>query len=852
MHAAAWVLMTAAHACEQRPFAERVAEVRRGPSRKVLVTGAAGFIGSHVADYAANMLGFRVIAIDDLSGGSPVNVPPNVKFMELDLKDPDRVDLLFSEYGPFDYIYHLAAYAAEGLSHFIRRYNYRNNLEASVSLINQAVMSKACKAFVFTSSIAAFGTPERLPLVENATPHPEDPYGISKLAVELDLRAAKQMFGLDFVIFRPHNVYGPKQNLADRFRNVIGIFFNEIMHGEPMTIFGDGSQRRSFSYIDDVAPLIAIAPEVPAARQEAFFVGGDRDYSVMELSRASAKAMGVPHNVRLLDRRNEVNFSYASHDKARCFFNPEPPVPLETGLGRTAAWAKLRGKTAPTGYQAIELCAKLPPSWLPALPACRHAARDYRPRHWIPQRSTYAKAERMRSSKVDVKVFAVYWPQWHATPMNDYWFGPDYTDWDLLCNNVMQDGGTNKYGRDLLLPRPQPEGFGWYNLTADKDVRRRQALLAKEYGIHGFVYYHYWFSRPARWGRGQSWNGGDVGADMDESLMRLLDEADGEPNIPFYFVWANEEFIWKWTQWTKGRVGKLKPGSTQVPVSYPESGWRPHFDYLLRFFRHQNYHKIGGKPVLATFMPEPPPPVRMFELWQQWAVEAGFPGLYLLQWFHGKQGHKQQMDWNNNSFAPWADAVQDFGWSSLFGDRRQVGWRHTGSDKWYHGIIADFDNTPRMGTRASISGGLTPERGGPPAFEKGLDMLMRSTLTHAKIAKQNETLLMVVAFNEWTEQAVLEPTDAYGTGYLDALRSVLQRHGQYRYTGQEGLWKEAHGPPVTQLTACAQPALPRGPRRTRPYNYKEPASEPGGRRGGNHRGRVKATAKDQKEARRSW
>ena len=781
----------------------------------MLVTGAAGFIGSHVADFAANQMGYKVVAVDDLSGGFLRNIPNHTKFVEVDLKNTERVAELFREHGPFAYIYHLAAYAAEGLSHFIRRYNYNNNLVATVNLINHAVLNRA-NAFVFTSSIAAYGNPEHLPLTEEARQSPEDPYGISKHAVELDLKAAKEMFDLNFIIFRPHNVYGPRQNIADKFRNAVAIFLNEILGNQPMSIFGDGSQKRGFSYIDDVAPLIAIAPEVKAARNEAFFVGNDQAYTIMELSQATAKAMGVPHRVKHLQKRNEVTAAYASHEKLKCFFNPPPPVPLEVGVKRTAAWAKTLGRRHPAGYQDVEICANVPPSWLLTLKACSKG-------RWRPRFGAAEAAAKVMSQKTKVNVFAVYWPQWHSTPMNDYWFGKDYTDWDLLCSGLKDHGGTNRFGRDLLLPRPRgPDGFGWYNLTADKDVRRRQALLAKEYGVHGFVYYHYWFSRPEAWGRGASWRPGDkVGADMDESLMRLLDKSDGEPNMPFYFVWANEQFVWKWTTWTEGRVGKLEPGTTQVPQTYPEDDWKPHFDYLLRFFKHHNYHKINGKPVLATFMPDPRPPKLMFKMFRQWAREAGFSGLYLLQWFHGKQAHKEQMEWKSDSFAPWADGVQDFGWSSHFGDRRMVGWRHTGSANWYHGILTDFDNTPRMGLKASIGGGVTNERGGPPSFEKGLDMVMKSTLMHAQIAKQNETQLMVVAFNEWTEQAVLEPTDAYGTGYLEALRSVLMRHGQYRYTGEEALWKEVRGPlPLTQLTQCSQPGFERAQRRTKPLYYQ--------------------------------
>ena len=187
------------------------------PLGKVLVTGAAGFMGSHVAAHCL-ALGMDVVAVDDLSGGHRRNVPPGATFVEGDLRSVEFVESLWRR-GPFDFVYHLAAYAAEGLSHFVRRFNYETNLLASVNLLNAAV-NHGTKCFVFTSSIAVYGR-NQVPMREDLTPHPEDPYGISKLAVELDLAAAHAMFGLDSIVFRPHNVYGERQNLSDKYRNVI-------------------------------------------------------------------------------------------------------------------------------------------------------------------------------------------------------------------------------------------------------------------------------------------------------------------------------------------------------------------------------------------------------------------------------------------------------------------------------------------------------------------------------------------------------------------------------------------------------------------------------------------------------
>src|SRR5256885_11635332 len=238
---------------------------------RVLITGAAGFIGSHVARHCLD-LGFEVVGIDDLSGGSLDNVPTNVAFREGSITNNNFVSALWDE-GAFDYVYHLAAYAAEGLSHFIRRFNYTNNLIGSVNLINQSVLHEV-KCFVFTSSIAVYGE-SQTPMTEDLVPRPEDPYGISKYAVELDLAAARSLFGLDYVIFRPHNVYGERQNIADRYRNVVGIFMNQLLQGQSMSVFGDGEQQRAFTHIDDIAPLIAAAPTTDGAPNQIFNVGAD-------------------------------------------------------------------------------------------------------------------------------------------------------------------------------------------------------------------------------------------------------------------------------------------------------------------------------------------------------------------------------------------------------------------------------------------------------------------------------------------------------------------------------------------------------------------------------------------------
>ena len=325
----------------------------------VLVTGAAGFIGSHVAD-ALEADGFHVVGLDDLSTGNRANVPAAVEFVQGSIGDAPLVASLFEKHR-FRYVFHLAAYAAEGLSHFIRRFNYENNVVGSMTIINESVRH-AVECLVFTSSIAVYGRGQ-MPVNEATVPQPEDPYGIAKYTVELDLEAARQMFGLDYIVFRPHNVYGERQNISDRYRNVIGIFMNQLMRGEPMTIFGDGEQTRAFSHIDDVAPVMARSIHEPRARNNVFNIGADRAVSVGDLATVVAEALGRPRLVRHLPPRHEVVHAFADHSKLHGLFPLGQPLELADGLRRMAAWAQTQGPLEPSAWIRPEVDKHLPPSW---------------------------------------------------------------------------------------------------------------------------------------------------------------------------------------------------------------------------------------------------------------------------------------------------------------------------------------------------------------------------------------------------------------------------------------------------------------------------------------------------------
>ncbi len=324
-----------------------------------LVTGGAGFVGAHVTNDLVNM-GHHVVVLDDLSGGFQDNVNPQATFVEGSITDVDLIQRLFEERG-FDYVYHLAAYAAEGLSHFIRRFNYENNLIGSINLINASIKHDV-ECFVFTSSIAVYGALEP-PVREDQYPHPEDPYGVAKLAVEQDLRAAHDMFGLDCVVFRPHNVYGEYQNLGDRYRNVVGIFMKQLMQGAPLTVFGDGNQTRAFSYIGDISFLMANAVNVPEAFGEVFNVGADQEYTVNELAETVMDAIGIRGELRHLEARNEVVHAFADHSKARRVFGVQSDTSLIDGLRKMATWARQASIRRSTKFENLELTKSLPSIW---------------------------------------------------------------------------------------------------------------------------------------------------------------------------------------------------------------------------------------------------------------------------------------------------------------------------------------------------------------------------------------------------------------------------------------------------------------------------------------------------------
>ena len=329
--------------------------------QNVLITGGAGFIGAHLVREILKYEHLQPVVLDDLSGGFEENIPSEAIFIKGSIMDSALLAEIFSTY-KFTYVYHLAAYAAEGLSHFIRRFNYNNNLIGSINLINESVNHKV-KCFVFTSSIAVYGAGQT-PMLESMTPMPEDPYGIAKYAVEMDLQNAQHMFGLNYVIFRPHNVYGEFQNIGDKYRNVVGIFMNQILQDKPLTIFGDGMQQRAFSYVGDIVGAMAESAWTPSAYGQVYNVGADIPFTVIELSDAVKKLLDKPnHPIIKAEARNEVMVAYSDHSKIKAAFKNLPVTPLEDGLSKMVEWVKKAGARESKEFGEIEITENLPPIW---------------------------------------------------------------------------------------------------------------------------------------------------------------------------------------------------------------------------------------------------------------------------------------------------------------------------------------------------------------------------------------------------------------------------------------------------------------------------------------------------------
>ena len=315
----------------------------------ILITGVAGLLGSRLADWIIENTEHTVIGIDDLSGGYKENIHKDVIFYNHDVAD--GVDSIFVKHKP-DYVYHMAAYAAEGLSPFIRKYNYKNNLLATADIINNCIKFDV-KRLVFTSTLAVYGegTP---PFSEEDQLRPIDPYGVAKFGCEMDIQIAGAQHGLDWCIIRPHNVYGIKQNIWDKYRNVLGIWMYQYLNDQDLTIFGDGEQKRAFSYIDNCLEPLWKASVNDNASKQIINVGGIKEYSINEASDILIKVMGGGKKV-YLEPRHEVKYAYPTYQKSIDVLDYAEDIELEEGLKYMWEWAKNQPKRERFVWPTYEL-----------------------------------------------------------------------------------------------------------------------------------------------------------------------------------------------------------------------------------------------------------------------------------------------------------------------------------------------------------------------------------------------------------------------------------------------------------------------------------------------------------------
>ena len=308
--------------------------------KTVLITGVAGFMGSHLADKFLES-GYHVIGIDNLIGGYKSNIPKNVDFHEIDLGDFDAVKDLFVG---VDLVLHTACTAYEGLSVFSPALVTRNTSHITTVALSASVRAGVEK-FVHLSSMARYGTQEVVPFTEDMTPKPQDPYGIAKYASELLIRNICETHGMKYVILVPHNIIGPRQKFNDPFRNVASIMINRMLSGKQPIIYGDGSQKRCFSFMQDVIDPLMIACETDLADGKVVNIGPDEEFvTIKRLAEIIAEILDFKLDaIYMPGRPQEVKDANCSANLARKLLGYKTTTSLEAGLAELANWIKQQG-----------------------------------------------------------------------------------------------------------------------------------------------------------------------------------------------------------------------------------------------------------------------------------------------------------------------------------------------------------------------------------------------------------------------------------------------------------------------------------------------------------------------------
>ena len=330
--------------------------------KKILVTGVAGFLGSHLAEKFIKF-GHDVIGIDNMIGGYEDNIPNKIKFYNFDCCDLKNIDLIMNK---IDVVYHCAATAHEGLSVFSPIEITKNNYLASITIITSAIKHDV-KRIIYCSSMARYGQ-GKTPFTEEMEPKPIDPYGISKVAVENVLINLCNLNNIQWVIAVPHNIIGPRQKYDDPFRNVVSIMLNRMLLGKGPIIFGDGNQKRCFSYIDDCIYCLLKMFDSPEVNKQIINIGPDEEFvTINKIAELCKNITGSNLNpIYKKERPQEVNKATCSANKARKLLKYKTSTDLYTGIKKTYEYIKKRG-CKPFDYSKLHLeiiNSKTPDVWI--------------------------------------------------------------------------------------------------------------------------------------------------------------------------------------------------------------------------------------------------------------------------------------------------------------------------------------------------------------------------------------------------------------------------------------------------------------------------------------------------------
>lgn len=324
---------------------------------KIFITGVAGFLGSFIADHFLEQ-GHTVAGCDNLFGGTRDNIDPRVEFHLHDITDLNGYHQLMEG---CDVVYHCAAAAYEGVSIFAPGFICENIFTGSVNTFTAAIQAGA-RRIVYCSSMARYGT-NQTPFMESYEPRPQDPYGIAKEAAERVLVNLCETHGLEWVIAVPHSIYGPRQKYDDPYRNVASIMANLMLQGRAPIIYGDGEQRRCFSYITDCVDVLAAMATSDLVVGEIINIGPDEEFiSVNELAAKLANVTGCNLSpIYMPDRPREVKLATCSADKARKLLGYETKIFIDDGLRRLVDWIKESGPRPFEYHFDIEIRSDLTP-----------------------------------------------------------------------------------------------------------------------------------------------------------------------------------------------------------------------------------------------------------------------------------------------------------------------------------------------------------------------------------------------------------------------------------------------------------------------------------------------------------